>query len=169
MIHPCLTCGACCAHFRIAFHWSETDPALGGTVPVELTEKLDDHRVVMRGTYAPPMRCVALVGEIGKAAHCGIHPIKPSVCREVEPSWESGRHSPQCDKGRIAHGLTPLTPEVWVAYRAAQAAGTAIDDSAQVEVASIKTIDIHGKEAEIDAGVDALRAGVVASRAQREE
>ncbi len=114
MIHPCLTCGACCAHFRIAFHWAETDPAQGGTVPAELTEKLDPHRVVMRGTHAPPMRCVALVGEIGKAAHCGIHPIKPSVCREVEPSWEFGRPSPQCDKGRLAHGLRPLTPEDWI-------------------------------------------------------
>jgi hypothetical protein len=31
----------------------------------------------------------------------------------VEPSWEFGRHSPQCDKGRIAHGLRPLTPEDW--------------------------------------------------------
>ncbi|WP_426663436.1 YkgJ family cysteine cluster protein [Rhodanobacter aciditrophus] len=114
MSHPCLSCGACCAHFRIAFHWSETDPSLGGTVPVALTEKLDPHRVVMRGTQSKTPRCVALAGEIGVAAHCGIHPIKPSVCREVEPSWEFGRHSPQCDKGRIAHGLQPLTPEDWI-------------------------------------------------------
>lgn len=113
MSHPCLSCGACCAYFRIAFHWSETDPALGGTVPAELTEKLDPHRVVMRGTQSKTPRCVALVGEIGVAAYCGIHPIKPSVCREVEPSWEFGRHSPQCDKGRIAHGLLPLTPADW--------------------------------------------------------
>ena len=111
MSHPCLSCGACCAYFRIAFHWSETDPFLGGTVPAELTEKLDPHRVVMRGTQSKTPRCVALVGTIGVAAHCGIHPIKPSVCREVEPSWEFGRHSPQCDKGRIAHGLAPLTPD----------------------------------------------------------
>lgn len=167
MIHPCLTCGACCAHFRIAFHWSETDPALGGTVPAGLTEKLDAHRVVMRGTYAPPMRCVALVGEIGKAAHCGIHAIKPSVCREVEPSWESGRHSPQCDKGRIAHGLPPLTPAVWEAFRAAQAAGQAITDPAASD--SVEAVDVHGEEAQVDAGVDALRLGTVAGRAERDE
>lgn len=114
MLHPCLSCGACCAHFRIAFHWSETDPSLGGTVPAELTEKLDPHRVVMRGTQARQPRCVALQGTIGQAAHCGIHPIKPSVCRQVEPSWEYGRHSPQCDKGRIAHGLRPLLPTDWL-------------------------------------------------------
>ncbi|RBD09468.1 YkgJ family cysteine cluster protein, partial [Xanthomonas oryzae pv. oryzae] len=28
MAHPCLTCGACCAYFRVSFHWSEADPAL---------------------------------------------------------------------------------------------------------------------------------------------
>ncbi|RBC12798.1 YkgJ family cysteine cluster protein, partial [Xanthomonas oryzae pv. oryzae] len=21
MAHPCLTCGACCAYFRVSFHW----------------------------------------------------------------------------------------------------------------------------------------------------
>lgn len=143
MIHPCLTCGACCAHFRVAFHWSETDPALGGTVPVELTERLDAHRVVMRGTYAPPLRCVALVGEIGEAVHCDIHPGRPSVCREVEPSWESGQHSLQCDKSRNAHGLPPLTPAVWEAFRAAPAAGQAIPDTAAP--GSVDAVDVHGK------------------------
>lgn len=52
MIYPCLRCGACCAHFRVAFHWSEADFGLGGVVPVELTEKLDAHRLAMRGTWA---------------------------------------------------------------------------------------------------------------------
>ena len=28
-MHPCLTCGACCAHFRVSFHWSEADPDQG--------------------------------------------------------------------------------------------------------------------------------------------
>ncbi|HOC10952.1 MAG TPA: YkgJ family cysteine cluster protein, partial [Thermomonas sp.] len=22
-MHPCLSCGACCAYFRVSFHWSE--------------------------------------------------------------------------------------------------------------------------------------------------
>mgnify|MGYP001556287364 CR=1 FL=1 len=114
MVHPCLRCGACCACFRIAFHWSETDPFLGGTVPAELTEKLDPHRVVMRGTQARDPHCIALQGTIGVAASCGIHAIKPSVCREVAPSWEFGQHSPQCDKGRIRHGLEPLTAQDWI-------------------------------------------------------
>ena len=83
-------------------------------VPVGLTEQLDPHRVVMRGTQSKQPHCIALEGTVGEAAHCGIHPIRPSVCREVEPSWEYGRHSPQCDKARIAHGLALLTPEDWL-------------------------------------------------------
>lgn len=25
MSHPCLTCGACCTQYRVAFHWMESD------------------------------------------------------------------------------------------------------------------------------------------------
>jgi len=111
--HPCLSCGACCATFRVAFHWSESDPALGGVTPPELTERLDPHRVVMRGTFAPPMRCTALRGEVGGNAHCGIYPSRPSPCRELQPAWEHGEPSPQCDRARARHGLAPLEPDHW--------------------------------------------------------
>lgn len=111
--HPCLRCGACCAWFRVAFHWSEADASLGGCVPPELTEKLDPHRLAMRGTNAAKPRCVALQGTPGTAAHCGIYAQRPSVCREVAPSWESGTVSPQCDKARLGHGLPPLGPQDW--------------------------------------------------------
>lgn len=115
MVHPCLRCGACCAQYRVAFHWSEAEPALGGVVPIELTEKLDPHRLVMQGTQAAKPHCVALRGELGKSAHCGIYERRPSVCRDVEPSWEFGRASLQCDKARLAHGMAPLTPADWAA------------------------------------------------------
>ena len=114
MDHPCLRCGACCAHFRVAFHWSEAEPFLGGVVPAELTEKLDPHRLAMRGTYTAAPRCTALQGTVGETAHCGIYPQRPSVCREVAPSWEFGAVSPQCDKARLAHGLAVLTPQDWL-------------------------------------------------------
>ncbi|WP_426703178.1 YkgJ family cysteine cluster protein [Rhodanobacter sp. Col0626] len=114
MQHPCLRCGACCAHFRVAFHWSEAEAFLGGCVPPELTEKLDPHRLAMRGTHAAQPHCVALQGTVGKAAHCGIYAQRPSVCHEVQPSWESGAISLQCDKARLAHGLPQLTPEDWL-------------------------------------------------------
>lgn len=113
MLHPCLRCGACCAYFRVAFHWSEADASLGGVVPPELAETLDPHRLVMRGTQASKPRCVALQGTVGEAAHCGVYERRPSVCREVEPAWESGRPSAQCDKARLAHGMQPLTPSDW--------------------------------------------------------
>ena len=113
MRHPCLTCGACCAHFRISFHWSEADPALGGTVPIELAEPLRRHELVMRGTSQATPRCVALDAEIGVRSRCSIHPVRPSVCRAVDASWEFGAPSPQCDKARIAHGMAMLTPADW--------------------------------------------------------
>ena len=113
MSHPCLSCGACCAHFRVAFHWSEADPFVGGRTPAALTEQLDPHRVVMRGTQARAPRCDALAGDIGRAAHCTIYEQRPSPCAALQPSWETGTPSPQCDRARQAHGLAPLTPADW--------------------------------------------------------
>lgn len=113
MSHPCLHCGACCAHFRVAFHWSEAEESLSGSVPIELTEKLDPHRLTMRGTQASRPHCIALQGKVGETVRCGIYERRPSVCHEVTPAWESGMPNPQCDKARIAYGLAPLTPEDW--------------------------------------------------------
>ena len=114
MPHPCLSCGACCAHFRVALHWSEADPALGGTVPSELTEPLRRHELAMRGTSRPRPRCIALDAEIGVRSRCAIHPVRPSACAAVQASWETGHASAQCDKARIAHGLPTLTPLDWI-------------------------------------------------------
>lgn len=113
MSHPCLSCGACCAHYRVGFHWSEAAPELGGTVPAAMTEALDPHRLAMRGTWARQPRCVALDADIGLRSRCTIHPLRPSVCREVPASWEAGEPSPQCDRARIAHGLPVLTADDW--------------------------------------------------------
>ncbi|WP_199100868.1 YkgJ family cysteine cluster protein [Dyella sp. ASV21] len=124
MVHPCLRCGVCCTQYRVAFHWSEAEPSLGGVVPVELTEPLDPHRLVMRGTQAYKPHCIALRGELGKSAYCSIHPRRPSVCREVEPSWEFGRPSSQCDRARLAHGMPVLTPQDWEDLAAANASET---------------------------------------------
>lgn len=113
MTHPCLSCGACCTMYRVAFHWLESDAATPGGVPAEMTEKLDDHRLCMRGTFAPPIRCIALDADIGHRSRCTIHPRRPSVCREVDASWEFGAASPQCDQARRAHGLPVLTAADW--------------------------------------------------------
>jgi Fe-S-cluster containining protein len=113
--HPCLNCGACCARFRVAFHWSETEPALGGVTPAALTVPLDPHRVAMRGTLAGTIRCTALQGEVGGRTACAIYAGRPSPCRELQASWEDGCHSPQCDRAREAHGLPRLQPADWIA------------------------------------------------------
>lgn len=113
MPHPCLSCGACCAHFRISLHWSEADASLGGGVPVALTEPYGRHQRAMRGTGAAPVRCVALQGEVGVHAPCAIYPQRPQVCRDLAAAWEHGAPSPQCERARMAHGLAPLTPADW--------------------------------------------------------
>lgn len=91
----------------------ESDEVTPGGVPAALTERVDAHRLCMRGTYAPPIRCVALEADIGRHSRCTIHPNRPSVCREVDASWEFGQPSLQCDKARLAHGLPVLMPEDW--------------------------------------------------------
>lgn len=115
MSHPCLRCGACCAAFRVAFHWSEVEPALGGRVPVAMTEPLRAHERAMRGTSRAAPRCIALDADIGRTSRCTIHARRPSVCAEVQASWEFGLPSPQCDRARASHGLAPLAPGDWLA------------------------------------------------------
>lgn len=111
--HPCRRCGACCAAFRVAFHWSEAQPAKADGVPAALATPLRQHELAMRGTQAPPVRCVALVGTVGAETHCGIYASRPAPCRELGAAWENGQPSPQCDRARALHGLPPLTPADW--------------------------------------------------------
>ena len=111
-VNPCLTCGACCAHFRASFYWAEADDAAGGTVPVNLTERMDMHRRAMKGTNQNNPRCIALEGEIGSCVRCTIYESRPSVCRDFAYSWQNGVHSIRCDQARAAWGLPPLEPPV---------------------------------------------------------
>lgn len=120
--HPCLSCGACCANFRVSLHWSEAEPTLGGRVPVELTEPVRAHELAMRGTSRTNPRCVALDADIGRFSRCTIHARRPAACAAVVASWEFGEVSAQCDRARRAHGLAVLTPADWL--DADEAAGT---------------------------------------------
>jgi Fe-S-cluster containining protein len=120
MAHPCLTCGACCAYFRVSFHWSEAEPELGGTVPFELTETLRTHERVMRGTSQSNPRCIALDADIGRYSRCTIHDRRPSVCAQVPASLEFGERSSQCDRSRVAHGLPMLTETDWIGVEQAE-------------------------------------------------
>lgn len=110
MPHPCLSCGACCAAFRVPMYWSEAEDR--GIAPA-LTEKIDPLRVAMRVDDSSHLRCIALEGEIGLATACTIYAQRPSPCRDLGAAWEDGLPSPQCDRARARHGLPPLTPEDW--------------------------------------------------------
>ncbi len=100
--NPCIGCGACCASYRVAFHWSETTDCASGVVPTALVEPLRRHEVAMRGTSAVAPRCVALQGGVGTDARCGIHGRHPTPCRALQPG------EAQCRRARERHGLPAL-------------------------------------------------------------
>ena len=110
---PCLSCGACCAHFRVSFYCGEVADSAGGTVPPELVSQVGPLRACMKGTEYGGQRCVALRGELGQPGiHCAIYELRPSPCRDV-PTWEAdGTPNPDCQRLRLAIGLPPLPPLV---------------------------------------------------------
>lgn len=112
-MHPCLTCGACCAAFRVSFYWAESR-AGGGTVPDELVDQVSPFLGAMAGTNQATPRCAALEGTVGEAVRCGIYADRPSPCHEVKASWEDGTPDDRCDRARARHGLAPLRPVDWV-------------------------------------------------------
>jgi hypothetical protein len=72
----CRDCGACCAY-------SDSWPAFigdgdGAGIPEELVD-FEHGRMLCHGN-----RCAALVGEIGRQAHCSVYADRPLVCREFQ-------------------------------------------------------------------------------------
>jgi uncharacterized protein len=117
--NPCLTCGACCARFRVSFYWGETDAARGGKVPFILTEQITRYRLCMQGTNQKSPRCVALKGVIGKHVTCTIYTTRPSTCREFGLRVEGDSicvtrvELERCNQARVSWGL-PLLPATLV-------------------------------------------------------
>jgi Fe-S-cluster containining protein len=115
--HPCLSCGACCASFRVAFHWREAEKGSRYEVPVHFTVDLDSHSRCMKGTESKHNpRCTSLRGKIGQKAWCFIYSSRPSPCRAFRASYENGYENPRCDEARRKHGLLPLTKQDWKAF-----------------------------------------------------
>lgn len=108
--NPCVSCGACCAHYRISFYWSEACHEAGGTIPAELTEQVNKHFVAMKKTKCDSPRCIALEGTIGVNVSCSIYPERSSTCREFAIAWENGEPNEKCNKARKAYGLSPIEP-----------------------------------------------------------
>jgi Fe-S-cluster containining protein len=106
--NPCLNCGACCAAFRVSFYWSESDQAVAGSVPAEMTCQIAPLLCAMSGTDQPHPRCIALQGNVGMSVWCAIYARRPSVCYEVVPSGPDGTVNAWCDRARATWGLPPL-------------------------------------------------------------
>jgi uncharacterized protein len=106
---PCLTCGACCAYFRVSFYWGEAQSA-GGYVPDHLTRKINDTYSCMEGTENAPRRCTSLEGKVGERVSCTIYENRPSPCREFACAAEVEEGNSECDKARAHYGLPPLAP-----------------------------------------------------------
>ena len=97
--NPCTRCGACCAHYRVSFYW--TDAVVHG-LPEAWQEQLTPTLACMKGTSSRSPRCNALQGEVGQAVQCTVYEHRPSPCREVLAG------DAQCLKARARHGLPPI-------------------------------------------------------------
>ena len=93
----CLNCGACCAHFRVSFYWSE-----GLNLPEHYTEPLTAVYSCMAGTNQAQSRCVALQGEVGVGVSCSVYKARSSSCKDVQAGDN------QCNKARAAYKMIPL-------------------------------------------------------------
>ncbi|MBL8470968.1 MAG: YkgJ family cysteine cluster protein [Rhodocyclaceae bacterium] len=94
----CVRCGACCAAWRVDFHWSECASGAGG-VPDGLTESVCGATVRMRGTDHASPRCAALQGTIGQSVRCAIYEFRPAPCVELQAGSDA------CLRARRRHGL----------------------------------------------------------------
>lgn len=102
----CIICGACCASFRVSFYWGETDLLQVDGVPETFTEKLNHHRVAMRGTNQKNPRCHCLQGELNDLVSCSIYENRPTPCREFMPG------EPRCHEARQKHGIFKIEPAI---------------------------------------------------------
>jgi uncharacterized protein len=120
MENPCINCGACCAYFRVSFHWSEADAFLGGKVPEQHTTPiLGTQRIAMKGTGVKGCSCVCLEGNIGQSVRCGIYHDRPSVCRQFgvqeSPTGTltcNSQDFDRCSQARAFFGIAPLDASI---------------------------------------------------------
>lgn len=110
--HPCLSCGACCAFFRVSFHWSET-LAESHAVPAAMTEPISTYQNAMLGTGSTSPVCVALKGRVGDSVSCEIYEHRPNCCRTFQASYEDGNKNDRCDQARFGKGLAHLQLSDW--------------------------------------------------------
>lgn len=104
----CLSCGACCAAFRIDFHQEDLAGPRRDGVPARLAVRLTATLYRMSGTDDAPPRCIALEGEVGRSVRCSIYRQRPGPCRDFAPYAPLGMGDDACDRARRRYGLLPL-------------------------------------------------------------
>ena len=104
----CLTCGACCAAFRVDFNRADLETAESPGVPPDFALPLTASLFRMRGTDEAPPRCIALQGEIGQQVCCTIYEGRPGPCRDFAPYAPLGIGDDACDRARRRYGLPSL-------------------------------------------------------------
>ncbi len=113
--NPCITCGACCAYFRVVFYWREAENNSEHRVPQNLTTDIDTFKRCMIGTTEKSgNRCIALRGKVGQKVGCSIYLNRPTPCRAFPASYIDGGPNKRCAEARLAHGLKPLTASDWL-------------------------------------------------------
>lgn len=100
--NPCFNCGACCRAYRVSFYFGEL-ASMGGSVPDELTEKVNDFYACMKGSG---VGCVAQ----GADNKCTIYEQRPSACRGFEVWDDTGTPNPRCQSLRTQLDLPLLKP-----------------------------------------------------------
>ena len=97
-LNPCFECGMCCQYFRVSFYHGEIAGNGAGTVPAELTTKLTDHMVCMKGTEKGDAPCIALRYTSEEGYRCSIYEERSSTCRDFNVLNEDGTPNPECQK-----------------------------------------------------------------------
>ena len=92
-VFDCQSCGACCSYSADWPRFSTEDDEQLDRIPAELVA------ADQSGMRCLGVRCVALIGEVGKHTACGIYELRPDVCRACMPGGDD------CLMARAAHGL----------------------------------------------------------------
>lgn len=117
-LHPCQSCGACCASYRVSFYWREAEKTDSAhPVPPKYWLDANSQTRILKGTenkHHP--KCIALKGRIGEFVGCEIYANRPTPCRNFQASYEDGKHNPRCDEARAKHGLKPITKQDFAVF-----------------------------------------------------
>lgn len=105
--NPCLTCGTCCAHFRVSLVLGRNRLGLGAECSPR-TGRANISIFVRKGTNNKHPRCVALQGVIDNQVNCLIYNFRPTACRDFAISGQNNQPNNLCEQTRKSWKLRPL-------------------------------------------------------------